>query len=137
MALVYNVREAKVRFSVGGYRGSDLFAGIPTSRAVNCRTRDVEDGAGPMQAFGRLAFDRASGVYTYRWSIDVTWLGTCRRLDLTFADGTSHPVMLKFADPAHWQRNGRCGLPLFSTAALLNGAASISPAAGPERARSC
>ena len=133
LAPVYNPREARLRFTVGGYRGGDLFAaGMPTSLAVDCETGATEAGTGPARAFGRLGFDPSSGVYTYRWVIDAAWLGTCRRLDLRFADGSSHPVLLRFEDPERRPRNGRCGLPFVSTAGSV-----MTSAAAPDRERSC
>ena len=34
--------------------------------------------------------------YVYVWKSDKAWAGTCRRLDVTFVDGTQHIASFKF-----------------------------------------
>jgi hypothetical protein len=130
-APVYDPKEVKVRFSVGGYRGADLFAArLQTSIAVHCVSRIPVRGAQPVPAFGRLSFDPASAVYTYRWAIDHRWRGSCRRLDLQFDDGGVHVVLLRFEDRG---TRRRCAEPPIGKGSRFSAAAPTRAAA----ARSC
>jgi hypothetical protein len=79
---------AALVFSLGGDFGLDVFAdGSPTSQRINCQSKAPM--AAPEPATGTLAFDSASGRYTYRWQTSAAWKGQCRALKLTFKDGVS------------------------------------------------
>lgn len=72
-------------FSLGGYRGLDIFQdGVPLVQRIDCETREpnaveqeaVEDVGGGL----RYSPDR----YIYVWKTAKAWEGTCRRLLLRF-----------------------------------------------------
>ncbi len=48
---------------------------------------DLEETALPGAAV--LTYDGASRRYHYNWKTVKSWSGTCRELNLTFADGTT------------------------------------------------
>jgi hypothetical protein len=79
------------KFSLGGDFGLDIFAaGYPKSQAVACDSTAPVDGVEQTTSAGAsgLAYDPASGLYTYVWKTDKGWAGSCRQLVLSFADGT-------------------------------------------------
>ena len=87
-----------VRFSLGGDFGLAIFGGTPLSRQVAC-----ESGA-PVdlleQTVGTngpaLTYHAGSGQYQLVWRTEKAWAGTCRQLDLTFADGTTEAALFRF-----------------------------------------
>jgi uncharacterized membrane protein len=75
-----------VRFSLGGYRGPDVFAaGYP--RVGSC---EPSDASAPASSAGRsgLAYDAGADAYTFVWKTEKTWAGACRRLEIAFVDET-------------------------------------------------
>ena len=38
--------------------------------------------------------------YTYTWKTSPSWGGTCRRLIVTLADGSTHEALFSFTKPA-------------------------------------
>src|SRR4051812_32157238 len=80
-----------VKFSLGGNQGLNIFAaGSPSAQQVACDSGapvdDIEQTAGPGDA--TLTYDPATDQYTYVWKTTKSWAGTCRRLTVTFNDGT-------------------------------------------------
>jgi hypothetical protein len=93
---------ALVQFSLGAFRGSDIFMpGAPVSVEIGCASRTAfRDGPEvDPAAHGTLDYDAERDVYTYLWVTSATWSGTCRRLTLEFADGGSHDVLVWFGEP--------------------------------------
>ena len=43
-----------------------------------------------------LSYDPATDQYTYVWKTTKSWAGTCRRLTVTFNDGTQRYADFKF-----------------------------------------
>jgi hypothetical protein len=85
-----------VKFSLGGNFGLDVFAdGYPRSDGGPCSggpTDDIEttsNGAG-------LAYDAATGVYTYHWQTSKQWAGHCRTLSVRFNDGSGFQANFQF-----------------------------------------
>jgi hypothetical protein len=134
VTVVRDSEEASVEFSVGGYRGDDLFlSGMPSSVAVACSTSAVLTGQGHgVASKGTLSYDTGSATYTYRWMIPENWEGTCRRLSLGFSDGTVRLLLFRFEHPDGWNRSGRCGMPEFETTSFRR-----RFAVAPDRLRSC
>jgi len=86
------------KFSLGGYRGTQLFAtGYPRTTAVACpgrpRTDEIE------QTLGRSAatLSYRNGVYTYAWRSQKAWASTntCRVLTLKFKDGQQRSAVFR------------------------------------------
>jgi TolB protein len=92
-------RAIPIKFSLGGDRGMSIFAGgSPSSQRVACDNGAplsiVNETASP--GASTLGYDDATGRYTYVWKTDPAWVGTCRQLVVTLADGTSHPASFRF-----------------------------------------
>ena len=89
-----------VKFSLGGNQGLSIFApGYPASQSVQC------DTSAPLSAIeetvtsggSSLTYDPSSDLYTYVWKTDKNWANTCRRLVVTFNDGTVKAADFSFA----------------------------------------
>jgi hypothetical protein len=100
---ILNVAKAgsgvPVKFSLGGDQGLSIFAsGSPSSTVIGCDnaapTEDIESTSTATQS--GLSFDSKSGQYTYVWTTSKSWVGTCRRLNLTLKDTTVHVANFKF-----------------------------------------
>ena len=78
-----------VKFSLGGYQGMAIFAaGYPKSIVMTCgaSAQDAVEETGTAGA-STLTFDPATGRYHYVWKTEKAWSGTCRQLQVKFADG--------------------------------------------------
>ncbi|MCV0403830.1 MAG: PxKF domain-containing protein [Chloroflexi bacterium] len=86
-------------FSLGGYRGLDVFAaGSPSSRSVTCDTgTPFDDISAETTTAGKsgLSYDSVSDTYTYVWKTARAWSG-CRELTVVFYDGTTRKVTFEF-----------------------------------------
>jgi MBG domain len=83
-----------IKFSVGGYLGLQILSGTPTSIPAQC-------GSGPEYTILPMPVIRdgltAAGYsYTYAWRTDASWAGSCRKLIITLADGSTHEAMFRF-----------------------------------------
>ncbi len=83
-----------IKFSVGGYFGLQILSGTPTSIPAQC-------GSGPEATMRPTPVMRdgltASGFsYTYAWRTNASWAGSCRKLIVTLADGSTHEAMFRF-----------------------------------------
>jgi predicted outer membrane repeat protein len=88
-----------VKFSLGGDRGLAIFAaGSPSAPAVPCNAGDPTDEVTQVVSAGgsSLSYDASTGVYTYVWKTDKAWANTCRRLTLSFTDGSTHTASFRF-----------------------------------------
>jgi CSLREA domain-containing protein len=80
-----------VQFTLGGFRGLDIFApGSPSSVGITC---PLAAGSGDVlltdtPGNSGLSYDAATDTYTYVWKTDKAWAGTCRRLIVSFGDGS-------------------------------------------------
>ena len=91
-------RAVPLTFSLGGYRGPDIFkAGSPSSRQMACDGTSAGQYV-PTETPGNstLTYDPASDRYTYVWKTEKQWSGACRQLLLELADGTSHTAIFHF-----------------------------------------
>jgi hypothetical protein len=90
-------RAIPVRFSIEGQGGSlALQAGAPTSTAVACRPgmseRSVEEHVNAATSRMQVVGTR----FTYTWKTNSMWAGTCRKLVVTLADGSTHEALFRF-----------------------------------------
>ncbi|TCO61100.1 PxKF domain-containing protein [Actinocrispum wychmicini] len=84
-----------VKFSLGGNQGPSIFPpGSPASQQYDCTT-GTPIGA-PQATTGSLNYDTGSGRYQYTWRTDAAWADTCRHLQVTLTDGTTHTADFKF-----------------------------------------
>jgi CSLREA domain-containing protein len=80
-----------VQFTLGGFRGLDIFApGSPNSVRITC---PLSAGSGDVlltdtPGNSGLSYDATTDTYTYVWKTDKAWAGTCRRLVVSFGDGS-------------------------------------------------
>lgn len=88
-----------VKFSVGGYRGLDIFAsGYPRTTKVDCLSGAPTDAIETTVTAGAssLAYDARTDTYTYVWKTAKTAKG-CFVLDLGLADGSQHTARFKLS----------------------------------------
>ena len=87
-----------VRFSLGGYRGLDVFApGSPRVAAVSCSGGQVDAIEETEPGYSAtLRYSAGSDQYTYVWKTSRSWAGTCRRLVLNFVDGSVRTAEFTF-----------------------------------------
>jgi len=88
-----------VQFILGGDRGLAIFAlGSPSSSQIACPLSDASSQAIPTNTAGNsgLSYDPTTDTYTYVWKTDKSWTGTCRRLIVTFADGSVRTADFSF-----------------------------------------
>ncbi|MCC7306375.1 MAG: PxKF domain-containing protein [Acidobacteria bacterium] len=79
-------------FSLGGNKGLNIFAaGSPSSQQVSCATGTPVGAATP--AIGNLMY---FGQYSYYWTTDPAWGGTCRRFSMTLNDGSTRTLNFWF-----------------------------------------
>ena len=88
-----------VKFSLGGYRGMDIFAGSgPHSQRTACDSGAPVDAIESVVTSGQssLSYDPGSNRYQFVWKTQKAWAGTCRTLTLHFADGSTHTAVFNF-----------------------------------------
>jgi hypothetical protein len=85
-----------VKFSLGGYKGLNIFAtGHPVSTKINCATAATLGNNWPTVTSGSSGLSY-SDQYNYAWKTDKAWAGTCRRLKVKLVDGTVHLANFMF-----------------------------------------
>jgi len=92
-------RALPLKFSLGGNRGTDVFAaGSPASRQVPCTGGGTVGPYVPTDTAGasRLTYDASSDSYSYTWKTQKDWAGSCRELLLEFIDGSRHAFVVTF-----------------------------------------
>jgi len=88
-----------LKFSLGGDRGLDIFAGGgPESRGVAC---DASAGSDEVEqalaaTANTLAYDAATDQYVYVWKTDKAWASTCREFVLHLKDGSTRTAIFAF-----------------------------------------
>jgi hypothetical protein len=100
-ASVYNAttagRAIPVKFGLGGNHGLAIFEpGYPGSKAVACGTNPSLDQVEETLTAGGSSLTYDGSQYVYVWKTDKSWAGTCRKLDLKLADGTTHSALFRF-----------------------------------------
>jgi hypothetical protein len=92
-------RAVPLKFSIGGDHGLDIFAaGSPGSRQVDCDAGAGLDVVEETVTAGSstLQYSPDTDTYTYVWKTSSAWSGTCRRLTLTFFDGSTAEALFDF-----------------------------------------
>jgi VCBS repeat-containing protein len=84
-----------ITFSLSGGKGLNIFASnSPSSRQVNCSTWAPIGAAAPTTSSPSMVF--AGDQYTYFWTTNPAWAGTCRVFSLTLRDGTTRTLNFSF-----------------------------------------
>jgi hypothetical protein len=82
-----------VTFSLNGDRGLAIFAaGYPrVVMLASCSSGAGDEIEQTVGAGGStLTYDPLTGLYTYVWKTQKAWAGSCRRLELKFADNSTN-----------------------------------------------
>ena len=90
---------APLSFKLGGNRGLKVIAtGFPVSQEFPCTARPefvTGTRTSPLIPHGLLYIPGLS-TYTYAWSTQKSWKGTCRQFVLKLADGSFHRANFRF-----------------------------------------
>jgi hypothetical protein len=90
---------APVKFGLGGDKGLAIIAtGYPQSQPIACDSREPVGSVEGTATAGSssLAYDAATGQYSYVWKTQKSWAGSCRVFTLTLVDGTVHEAYFNF-----------------------------------------
>ncbi len=87
-----------VKFSLGGDRGLGIFAsGYPRLVKSSCSSASTDAVEQTVSAgASSLTYDATAGRYSYVWKTSSAWAGTCGRLQLRFADGSTQEALFDF-----------------------------------------
>jgi len=103
-------RSVPLRFTATGATGLDILmpTNSPFSRRVDCETLAVPsigERITPREypldtsPSGKSGLSRSSsGVYTYTWKTQESWVGTCREFVVTRKDGVQHRAFFRFVE---------------------------------------
>jgi len=90
-------RAVPLKFTLEGYRSGPVLQGTPTSSQISCLavqsendvTEDDDSPTSRLRAEGQKRFK-------YVWKTNKAWKGTCRKLVLILADGSTHEALFNF-----------------------------------------
>ena len=88
-----------LKFSLGGYRGLEVFApGYPRSVWMPCSGNGEETDLQIADTAGAssLTYDTSRQQYVWVWKSEKAWAGTCRELRIKLVDGSVHYAQFKF-----------------------------------------
>jgi hypothetical protein len=87
-----------VKFSLGGDQGLSIFTtGWPKVAVMSCQANTVQDVVEETVTAGNSSLSySADGQYNYVWKTDKAWAGSCRQLQLKFADGSTQVANFVF-----------------------------------------
>jgi len=87
-----------VKFMLGGDRGLDVFQqGSPASGSYACAAASEDVIEETVTATtSALSYSPSTGQYTYVWKSEKSWASSCRKLVLTFKDGSRHEALFHF-----------------------------------------
>ncbi len=88
-----------VRFSLGGFHGTDVFApGSPRSMSIACDFMADPNDVKVIERSGasELSYDSDSDQYHFVWKTERAWANTCRQLDVVLQDGSHHRANFRF-----------------------------------------
>lgn len=89
--------DVQVRYSLGGFQGSNPYSSPPVSQQVSCFDKSPIGMAQPIQTYpGDPYYSSLYDYYTTIWRTSPTWAGTCRRLTLSFNDGSTQTRDYRF-----------------------------------------
>ena len=86
-----------MKFSLAGDQGTAILSGAPQTASIACQASSTD--ALEEYATGTtsgLKYDPVANQYIYNWKTESGWAGSCRRLIVTLADGTSHRANFTF-----------------------------------------
>src|SRR5207247_676131 len=84
-------RAIPIKFSLGRYEGLQVLRpGSPIVTNMACGTAPSEVMTEDDEPEGVSGLRGEGHKYTYVWKTSASWAGTCRKLVITLADGTSH-----------------------------------------------
>jgi hypothetical protein len=91
--------QVVLKFSLAGNQGLGVLApGYPQSAEITCGTSPELESGTPTSSRRGLQFLAAQGGrYTYSWTTDPAWAGTCRQVVLLLDDGTYHRANVSFS----------------------------------------
>jgi uncharacterized membrane protein len=90
-------RAIPVKFSLGGYKGLNIFApGYPVSMKIVCGSGVPQDDVEETVTAGNSSLSYGGGQYNYVWKTEKSWTGQCRQLVVKLIDGTYHQANFKF-----------------------------------------
>jgi hypothetical protein len=85
-----------IQFSIGGYKGLDIFApNYPQLVQLDCTTAAPIGLSAPAN-IGSSSLTFCGGQYEYCWKTEKAWAGTCRQLIIQLVDGTFHNANFNF-----------------------------------------
>src|SRR5215213_2243174 len=102
---IYNSAKAgstiPVKFSLGGDKGLNIFLDnkVPTTQKITCDTSTPVDAIEELSTAttSGLKYDPVANQYIYNWKTATSYAGTCQRLTVTLADGsTAKSALFKF-----------------------------------------
>lgn len=86
-----------VTFSLNGFKGFDIYDAPPASQQISCFDKTPIGSLQPIQTFpSEPNYNSLFDIYLTTWKTEAAWAGTCRRLTLTFNDGTTKTMDYRF-----------------------------------------
>ncbi len=89
-----------VKFGLGGDMGLGILRdGYPRATRIQCESSEPTDAIEntlSSAASSGLAYDPATGQYTYVWKTSKSMVGSCYRFELGLDDGMSHTFTVQF-----------------------------------------
>ena len=85
-----------IRFSLGGFRGLDVLASVPSFQRTNCTGGAPIGPPIPAAAGEPFSYDAGSDTYSFVWKTQKAWANWCGTLTLELADGTAEEVRVRF-----------------------------------------
>lgn len=97
--IVNSGQSVPVKFSLGGFKGMDIFAAAnPMYEMVACSTGVLDNSVAPALNPGgsSLSYDPTTDQYNFVWKTQKAWKGTCMQLVILLNDGTTHRLNFNF-----------------------------------------
>lgn len=88
-----------VKFGLGGDQGLSVLSGAPLVSKVACpssMTADLLEETAPASSTSGLKYDAVAQQYNYTWKTANNYAGSCQRLTVKLADGTSQTALFQF-----------------------------------------
>ncbi len=92
-----NLLDVRIDFSLSGYKGANLYGSPPVSQRINCISGNPMGAILQIQTRGgAVNYNGTFDFYSTTWRTQSAWRGTCRRLTLSFNDGTTRSLDFRF-----------------------------------------
>jgi hypothetical protein len=102
MNIVRAGRAIPIKFSLGRYEGLQVMRpATPAVLNVACTTPSETMNNEDDESENSSGLRAEGYKYTYVWKTSKSWAGTCRKLVITLADGTSHAALFRFVNKGH------------------------------------